>query len=244
MNLTPVAGSRPTWKTVGALNAASRDAWVAYALQRVPPGSRLLDAGAGEQRYRRHCGHLEYVSQDFAQYAPDSNSTGLHDASWDYGELDIVSDITRIPQPDRSFDAVLCTEVFEHIPNPIDAIREFSRLIRRGGQLIITAPFCSLTHQAPFHFATGFNRYFYEEHLAKFGFQIVEMTPNGNYFEYVAQELRRTRDVGRRYAKTRTSLIELPATFFLLRVLARRSRADGGSDELLVFGYHVRAIKR
>jgi len=63
--------------------------------------------------------------------------------------VDVISDITSIPLPDASFDACLCTEVLEHLPHPIEALRELARLLRPGGRLILTAPFCSLTHFSP-----------------------------------------------------------------------------------------------
>ena len=240
----PIRSRSPSWRTVGTTNEATRSGWIAAALAEIPPGGRLLDAGAGEQQYRQYCGHLEYVSQDFGQYRPDTTVAGLHDDRWEYGHLEIISDIGAIPEPDGSFDAVLCTEVFEHIPDPLLAIGEFSRLLRPGGQLIITAPFCSLTHQGPFHFATGFNRYFFETHFPAFGFEIVALAANGNYFEYVAQELRRVRSVARRYGDARTTPADLAATVQLLRMLARFSRSNTGSNELAVFGYHVRAARR
>ncbi len=84
---------------------------------------------------------------------------------WDNTKLDIVSDITSIPLPDASVDAIMCTEVFEHIPDPIAAVKEFGRLVKPGGYLLITAPFASLTHFAPYHFASGLSRFFYEKHL-------------------------------------------------------------------------------
>jgi ubiquinone/menaquinone biosynthesis C-methylase UbiE len=169
-----------TWRTVGTLNEERRNQWIADTLASLPAGWRLLDAGAGEQQYRRFCSHLQYVSQDFAKYQPRADDIGLHGDEWHYGTLDIVSDITSIPEPDASFEAVLCSEVIEHLPNPVEAIREFARLLRSGGQLIITAPFASLTHQAPYHFSTGFNRYFYEKHLDEYGFEITEIAPNGS----------------------------------------------------------------
>lgn len=45
-----------------------------------------------------------------------------------------------LPYPDESFDYVTCIEGLEHIENPQNAIREFSRLLRRGGHLITSVP--------------------------------------------------------------------------------------------------------
>ncbi len=160
-------------------------------LSKLSEGSRILDAGAGEQQYRSYCSHLRYVSQDFNEYKGTGNKEGLQTGTWNISKTDIISDVNSIPEPDSSFDAILCTEVLEHIPEPISALNKFHRLLRTGAQLIITAPFCSLTHFAPYHYHSGFNKYFYEHHLSKIGFTITEITPNGDYSEYVAQELRR-----------------------------------------------------
>lgn len=229
---------------VGTSNEAVRRSWLEHVLRQIPPGSRILDAGAGEQQFKRYCNHLDYVSQDFAQYDGTGDGRGLQMGSWDRTNLDIVSDITAIPESDGSFDAVMCTEVFEHLPEPIRAIEEFSRLLHSGGQLIITAPFCSLTHFAPYHFYTGFNRYFYETHLPANGFEIVELKENGNFFEYLAQELRRIPSVAQRYGKDRPGRFEVFAIRTVLKMLARFSRQDEGSAEILHFGCHVRAVKK
>ena len=71
-------------------NDKHRLSWVADQLDQIPSGGRILDAGAGEQRFRPYCQHLDYVSQDFAQYVPDQQAEGLHMKQWDYGDLDIV----------------------------------------------------------------------------------------------------------------------------------------------------------
>lgn len=229
--------------TVGTCNESTRIAWVKHALGQLPAGWRILDAGAGEQQFKACCAHLKYVAQDFAQYDGKGDDTGLQLGSWDNTGLDIVCDITAIPEPDASFDAVMCTEVFEHLPNPVLAVAEFARLLRSGGQLIITAPFCSMTHFAPYHFCTGFSRYFYEHHLPAHGFGIVEMTFNGNYFEYVAQEIRRITTIGNRYTTVQPRKWETLAMRPLLKMLERYSAADHGSPELMHFGCHVRAVK-
>ena len=230
--------------TVGRGNEAARHAWVRRALSRVPAGSRLLDAGAGEQRFRPDCAHLRYVAQDFAQYDGKGDGSALQSRAWDQTRLDIVSDITAIPEADGSFDAILCTEVFEHLPDPLAALREFSRLLRPGGTLILTAPFCSLTHMAPYHFASGFNRYFYATHLPAHGFEVAEMQENGNFFEYLAQELRRFRGVAGRYANETLDDAEQAAVHTVLSALQRISANGDASKELLCFGYHVVARRK
>ena len=228
---------------VGTQNKANRDAWLEGTLKRIPAGSRILDAGAGEQQYKKFCTHLNYVSQDFAQYNGEGDGRALQTKKWDNSNLDITSDISTIPEPDASFDAIMCIEVFEHLPEPILAIKEFSRLLKPDGHLILTAPFCSLTHMAPYHFYSGYNRYFYEKHLVDYGFEIIELTENGNFFEYLAQELRRLPKVSRDYSKVRFSPFDYIAQRWLLWTLERSSRNDCGSKELLNFGFHVNAVK-
>ena len=147
---------------------------------------------------------------------------------WDNSNLDIISDITKIPEPDASFDVILCTEVFEHLPDPISAIKEFSRLLKRGGKLIVTAPFCSLTHFAPYHFYTGFNRYFYEKHLPDNNFDLISIEHNGNYFEYMGQEIRRIESIANKYANLSLNFIEYIALAIALKMLNKMSNADNG----------------
>jgi len=229
--------------SVGKSNESMRERWIEETLNSIPKNSRILDAGAGTQRYRKFCKHLNYVSQDFGKYDGQGDSAGLQTGEFKYGELNIVCDITSIPEPDSSFDAIMCIEVLEHLPDPVQAIKEFSRLIKPKGHLILTAPFCSLTHFSPYHFSTGFNKYWYEVQLAENGLKIIEITPNGNFFEYVAQEIDRIPSIAKRYSKNKPGLLERLSIFVTLRMLLRFSKKDNGSSDLLCFGYHIHAIK-
>ena len=235
------------YNNCGMKNKISRDTWLKRTLGEIPKGQKILDAGAGELQYERFCEHLEYVSQDFGQYNGKGDSRGLQKQIWDNTKLDIVSDITNIPVPDGSFDVIMCNEVLEHIPEPTSAIREFSRIIRRGGGLILTAPVCSLTHFAPYFFYNGYSRYFYERILPESGFEIAELAYNGNWFEYIAQELHRLPYMLHRYCGlSRSRLISLLIRLSLLPLfilLGKASARGTNSSELLSFGIHVRAIK-
>jgi SAM-dependent methyltransferase len=237
--------NRPKLKlTIGSENESARVEWLRETLSNVPRDGRILDAGAGEQQFKGLCSHLQYVSQDFAMYKPEELDKGLQVNKWDYGNLDIISDIASIPEPNESFDAIMCTEVFEHIINPREAIIEFTRLLRKGGYLIITAPFCSLTHFAPYHFYTGFSKYFYETELNSNNFEILEVTANGNYFEFIAQELIRLKEVALKYSNTELTRPEMKNIKNILVMLQKITEKDKGSSELLTFGYHVLARKK
>lgn len=185
----------------GRRNDPDRERWVRARLAEIPANSRILDIGAGELRFKPACAHLRYVSQDFGGYEGIGDGCGLQMGSWDQSGIDIHSDLCAIPEPDGSFDAVLCTEVLEHVPDPFCALREMARLLRPGGRAVITAPFISFTHQSPYHFHAGFSRYWYEHWLPRCGFRIVALEPAGSdgFFEFLAQELQRVPSVLRTY---------------------------------------------
>jgi len=228
---------------VALKNVATREQWLKKTLENLPAGLRILDAGAGELQYKPWCSHLDYVSQDFNQYDGQGDGAGLQTQAFDTSRIDIVSDITAIPVPDESFDVVMCIEVLEHVPDPNRAITELTRVLKKGGTLIITAPFCSITHFSPYHFATGFNRYFYQQVLGEH-YIIQEVTANGNFYEYLAQEIMRVPMIAQTYSNTKVNLIEMGWLALALRVLNRLNSKANGSDDILCFGYHFQGTKK
>lgn len=223
------------------INEANRSIWLNKVLTGLPAGIRILDAGAGELRNKQNCKHLAYVSQDFCQYEGKGNMVGLQTGNWDTSKIDIVCDITSIPEPDQSFDAILCSEVFEHVPDPTLAIQEFFRLLKPGGKLILTAPFASLVHFAPFHFCSGFSKYWYEHHLPKLGFSIVELTANGDWYSFCEQEIYRLPKM----EKSKGILTwPIAALLSALLLLYFRIRPKIIEQETACFGYHCIAIKK
>lgn len=217
------------------VNEDNRQRWLQSTLSSLPKGWRILDAGAGQLRNKRFCEHLQYVSQDFGQYDGKGDGTGLQTGGWDTSRIDIVSDITQIPQPDASFDAILCSEVLEHVPDPIPALKEFGRLIRPGGKVILTAPFASLVHFAPYHFSSGFSRFWYEYHLPRAGFAIEELTANGDWFALWRQETLRLGSMARRHGDWAWPLgYAVGAAGWLYSKIAR----PGPSPDVASFGWN------
>lgn len=221
----------------------TRQKWVISQLNDLPPGIKILDAGAGECFFKTYCSHLNYVSQDFGQYDGEGDSIGLHTGTWNNTQIDITSDITNIPVKGCSFDAILCTEVLEHVPNAVAVLKEFSRILRPGGVLIMTAPFSSVTHFAPYHFS-GYSRYWYEHHLPSFGFDIEHIEASGNWFSFMIQEMRRSRHVGELYASGLLGLLGRISVIPAIIMFGIIERCDRGSEQLLCFNFYTRSKKR
>lgn len=166
-----------------AFNQIDRDTWVAEQAGRIPAGSRVLDVGAGSCPYRELFSHCTYQSQD----AEILNREQLLGKAG-YGQIDFRCDSTRIPVADGSYDAVLCTEVLEHVPDPVGVVNETGRVLRPGGTLILSAPLGSGLHQEPYHFYGGYTPYWYRKFLGAAGFVDVEISPNGNFYKLFSQE--------------------------------------------------------
>lgn len=221
---------------------AVRDNWIRAKLRLLPEGTTLLDVGAGQCPFRKDCSHLRYFSQDFAQYEGFWEDQ-ITEGSASKNKIDIVSDIVAIPVPDASYDAILCSEVLEHVPDPLAALREMQRILKLGGRLILTAPFASYSHFEPFHFSSGFSRFFYQHHLPDMGFKILDLQMNGNYYEYLALKIRWISDVAPRYGSGSLDVMDKLAIRGMLRTLDKFSRFDRDSGNFLNNGFFVFAQK-
>ena len=167
---------------VYAFNQVWRDRWIKAQAAATAKGSRVLDVGAGSCPYRANFAHCEYRTQDFAALRGDQLRHG------DYGNIDYVCDAADIPVADGGFDVVLCTEMLEHVPFPDRVVREFARILRPGGRLILTAPLGSGLHQEPYHYYGGFTPFWYDKFLGEAGFVDISSEPNGNFFAFFSQE--------------------------------------------------------
>src|SRR6185436_40370 len=240
-------GAPPSlWRRIFQFNQADRDLWVAQEAARIPSGSRVLDIGAGACQYRKLFAHCRYETHDFAQLPAEALFAGVG-----YGRIDYVSDITAIPVPDATFGAALCTEVLEHVPDPVAAVREFARILEPGGTLLLTAPLASGIHQAPYHFYGGFTPFWYEKYLAEAGFDEIRVEANGGFFRFYGQESQRLNVMlhPRRFRGVKKLLAAAAyvATFPVCRVAAPivfHLLDSTDHERTFTIGYHVRARRK
>jgi SAM-dependent methyltransferase len=218
-------------------NQVVRDKFVRSCLKSLPAGALLLDAGCGSQRYKLDCNHLQYKGQDFGRVELDEapGFTSLKQP-YQYGELDYVSDIWNIPEKNGHFDAILCTEVLEHVPYPNETLRELARLLKASGQLILTVPSNSLRHFDPYYFYSGFSDRWLTHHLEKAGLDILAMAPVGNYYSWLMVELART------MKKEPLSIPLLVLAFAYYWIRSRNPSQEAVNT--LCMGWHVLARKK
>lgn len=164
---------------------------------------------------------------------------GVQTGTWDTSHIDIVGDIIDIDVPNESFDVILCTEVLEHIEHPELAIKEFSRILKPEGKLILTAPFCSFTHFAPYHYSTGFNLFWYKEIFRDEGLTIEEYERNGDFFSYMSQEI----DRSMHFPTTKKDIKLVIGARILKSSYRKHSQKSQNHGDLACFGYHILAKK-
>jgi SAM-dependent methyltransferase len=157
----------PDWLLLSEL---ARD--VQAALRTYARGT-LLDVGCGERPYE-HCG------------APVSRWIGL-DADTN-SAADIHGFADSIPLPADAVDAILCTQVLEHVPDADAALRELHRVLRPGGIAILTVPQYWPLHEEPYDFRR-YTRIGFERLLQSHDFDVLEYRAQGRGAAVAGQAL-------------------------------------------------------
>jgi SAM-dependent methyltransferase len=138
----------------------------------------LLDIGCGMKPYQPLLGQQvrRWIGLDFA-ITPSGHS-----------KADVFGSALALPFKTECFDAVLCTEVLEHVPRPDRLFQEAYRVLKPGRPLVLTAPQTSPLHEEPHDYFryTGYSLRFLAEQA---GFHVVEVKPLGGAITTVCQML-------------------------------------------------------
>ncbi|MBN8865135.1 MAG: methyltransferase domain-containing protein [Sphingobacteriales bacterium] len=138
---------------------------------------RLMDFGCGSKPYRSLFTNIsEYIGVDYDSPGhPHTNE-----------DIDIYYDGKTLPFPDNHFDSIFTTEVFEHIFNLADILKELNRVLRPGGKILITCPFAICEHEVPNDFAR-YTSFAMEDMLEKNNFTVTHLGKTGNAIETIWQ---------------------------------------------------------
>jgi len=104
-------------------------------------------------------------------------------------QCDAICDLNNslYPFKDSVFDAVICKQVIEHLPDSSAFLKELYRLVKSGGRVIIQTPHfsCYLAH-ADYQHCHTFSVFFLDKLAERIGFKITkrEITFHRNYRRY------------------------------------------------------------
>jgi SAM-dependent methyltransferase len=147
--------------------------FVSAAAARTTEGSRVLDAGAGDAPYRELFAHCRYRTADWAK----SPHPGAREA-------DIIAPLDALPVDAESFDAIVCTQVLEHVADPAAVLAELHRVLAKDGQLWLSVPFVGELHEEP-HDYWRYTSHALRMLLDRAGFVDASVEPLGGYFSAV-----------------------------------------------------------
>jgi 2-polyprenyl-3-methyl-5-hydroxy-6-metoxy-1,4-benzoquinol methylase len=121
--------------TKGTSSSTIYELVLAEVSQTIESDAAILEFGAGSGsivKMLRAAGFTgSIIAADILPPPADINGC----ASW------IETDLNGpMPLDDRAVDAIISTEVVEHLENPRAVFREFGRVLRPGGSLVLTTP--------------------------------------------------------------------------------------------------------
>jgi SAM-dependent methyltransferase len=152
--------------------------WIREAAASVPPGSLVLDAGAGESPYAGWFASHRYESADFAQVDKAYSQS-----------LTYMCDLRELPVEDGRFDLIIMTQVLEHLPEPGPVLTELRRVLKPGADVWFSTPLFYAEHEQPYDYF----RYtqFGLRHLCEVaGLDVVNLDWLEGYFGTLAYQLR------------------------------------------------------
>jgi SAM-dependent methyltransferase len=152
-------------------------AFMREAAAALAPGTDVLDAGAGNAPYRELFAHCRYVTSDW--------SSSPHEGA---GRVDIQASLDDLPVADGSFQALLNTQVLEHVADPGRVAAELYRVLTPGGRLWLTAPLVWPLHEEPYDY-WRFTSHGLRRVLEGAGFEVERLEPRGGYFSVLATML-------------------------------------------------------
>lgn len=116
-----------------------------------PKDAKILDAGCGYGIYSltlAQYGYKNINSIDIEKVRIDNINNTLKELGEYRDSIKThQGSLTKLPFEDNIFDTIICSEVIEHIADHESAIKELSRVLKKGGKLILTVPYNSKNNQ-------------------------------------------------------------------------------------------------
>lgn len=168
-------GAWPGWRALFDPENGRIRRFLEEQAARLSAGDLLLDASAGNRPYQVIFARQRYESCDMPN--------GFYRCKHDFECF-----LDAIPRPKGYYDAVVLTQVLEHVPNPELVLRELARVTRPGGKLLLSVPMTCPLHGEPWHFF-NFTHHGLARLAAASGWRVAECEKVGGAFWVLGKRL-------------------------------------------------------
>lgn len=156
---------------------------------------------------------------------------------------DAVGDVSCIPLANGCADAIVCSEVLEHVLRPERVIAECSRLLKPGGQLVLSMPFLVRIHADPADYQR-FTTARLTHLLRQAGLTVKTVRKQGLYFTVLAEMLKTLiREVRPTVLRWAIGTLMLPVLSMLIWVEGRPRLATSPLISSYTTGFFVIAVR-
>lgn len=173
---------------INTVNRISLDIELKKQFKKIQPGI-TLDVGSKYSPYKKYIPYTKYFRLDIDKESEPDLCCDLHDIEWESDH----------------FDALIATEVLEHLYDPQKAINQIHRVLKNGGTCLLSTRFMFPYHPFPkdyYRFTKDSLNYLFRD------FSKVRIYPHGNRIQVIWQLL-----VGGKYVFLKNPLILLNPLF-------------------------------
>lgn len=139
--------------------------------QYMPANAIVYDVGCGQKPF------ASFLERKVSKHI----GVDLIDGFYQSNQVDLMGTAYDVPAPDGAADAVILSQVIEHLESPLLAMQEVYRLLKPGGVVFLSFPFLYPQH-APPHDYLRFTEFYLVNKIAGDGFEVVDSAKFGGYW--------------------------------------------------------------
>lgn len=142
------------------------------------PSMILYDVGCGQKPF------ASFLRGKVAKHIGIDIDNGFYDRT----HIDIFGSADNLPIPNASADAILSSQVIEHIPDAEKSIAEAARALKPGGLLFLSYPYLYPIHAPPYDFAR-LSRFAIDRILEHHQLKLVERRTLGGFWYLIGTSM-------------------------------------------------------